>query len=137
MKTLEIAAELKQLNADMQAQRRQYVLIGYGRWGSSIPTLGVPVAWSDISEVRVLVEASLPEFRVDPSQGTHFFQNLTSFNAGYVNVDPYTRPGDAMDLSSLDALPAVNETPFLRHVRLDKALTVCVDGRTGRAVIKL
>ena len=137
MKTLEIAAELKQLNADMQAQRRQYVLIGYGRWGSSIPTLGVPVAWSDISEVRVLVEASLPEFRVDPSQGTHFFQNLTSFNAGYVNVDPYTRPGDTMDLSSLDALPAVNETPFLRHVRLDKALTVCVDGRTGRAVIKL
>ncbi|MBR4741028.1 MAG: hypothetical protein IK074_07695, partial [Bacteroidales bacterium] len=95
------------------------------------------VAWSDISEARVLVEASLPDFRIDPSQGTHFFQNLTSFNAGYVNVDPYTRPGDVLDLSALDALPAMEETPFMRHVRLDKALTVCVDGRTGKALIKL
>ena len=137
MKTVEMAAELRQLNARMQAEKRQYVLIGYGRWGSSIPTLGVPVAWSDISEARVLVEASLPDFRIDPSQGTHFFQNLTSFNAGYVNVDPYTRPGDVLDLSALDALPAMEETPFMRHVRLDKALTVCVDGRTGKALIKL
>ena len=136
MKTREIADELRSLNTRMQAEGRQYVLIGYGRWGSSIPTLGVPVAWSDISEARVLVEASLPDFRVDPSQGTHFFQNLTSFNAGYVNVDPYSRPGDAMDLSPLDALPAVFETAYLRHVRLDKALMVCVDGRTGHAVIK-
>jgi hypothetical protein len=94
------------------------------------------VVWSDISEARVLVEASLPDFRIDPSQGSHFFQNLTSFNAGYVNVDPYTRPGDSMDLSSLDALPAVQETTFLRHVRLEKPLTVCVDGRMGKAVIK-
>ena len=94
-------------------------------------------AWSDISEARVLVECALPDFRVDPSQGTHFFQNLTSFNAGYVNVDPYSRRGDAMDLSALDALPAVYETPWLRHVRLDAPLTVCVDGREGRAVIKL
>ena len=137
MKTLEMAAELKQLNARMQAEKRQYVLIGYGRWGSSIPTLGVPVVWSDISEARVLVEASLPDFRVDPSQGTHFFQNLTSFNAGYVNVDPYSRREDMLDLSALDALPAVEETAFLRYVHLDKALTVCVDGRTGRALIKL
>ena len=137
MKTQEMAAQLRQLNARMQAQGRQYVLIGYGRWGSSIPTLGVPVAWSDISEARVLVEASLPDFRVDPSQGTHFFQNLTSFNAGYVNVDPYTRPGDLMDLSELEALPAVEETEFLRHVQLPKPLTACVDGRTGRAVISL
>ena len=136
MKTLEMAAELRELNARMQKERRQYVLIGFGRWGSSIPTLGVPVAWSDISEARVLVEASLPDFRVDPSQGTHFFQNLTSFNAGYVNVDPYTRPGDSLDLSALDALPAVQETAWLRHVRLETSMTVCVDGRTGRAVIK-
>ena len=131
-----MAAELRELNARMQKERRQYVLIGFGRWGSSIPTLGVPVAWSDISEARVLVEASLPDFRVDPSQGTHFFQNLTSFNAGYVNVDPYTRPGDSLDLSALDALPSVQETAWLRHVRLETSMTVCVDGRTGRAVIK-
>ena len=137
MKTLEMAAELRELNARMLSEGRQYVLIGYGRWGSSIPTLGVPVAWSDISEAKALVECSLPDFRVDPSQGTHFFQNLTSFNAGYVNVDPYTRPGDSLDLSVLDALPAVQETRWLRHVRLDKALTVCIDGRSGKAVIKL
>ena len=136
MKTVEMAAQLRELNARMQADGRQYVLIGYGRWGSSIPTLGVPVAWSDISEARILVEASLPDFRVDPSQGTHFFQNLTSFNAGYVNVDPYTRPGDSIDLSPLDALEAVKETEFLRHVRLETALTACVDGRTGKAIIK-
>ncbi len=137
MKTEEMAAELRELNARFRAQGVQYVLLGYGRWGSSIPTLGVPVAWSDISEAKVLVECSLPDFRVDPSQGTHFFQNLTSFNAGYVNVDPYTRREDSLDLSQLDALPAVYETTWLRHVHVDEPLTVCVDGRAGRAVIKL
>ena len=137
MKTEEMAAELRTLNARLRAEGRQYVLIGYGRWGSSIPTLGVPVVWSDISEAKALVECSLPDFRVDPSQGTHFFQNLTSFNAGYVNVDPYSRPGDSLDLSTLDALPAVLETQWLRHVQLQDALTVCIDGKAGRALIKL
>ena len=136
MKTQEIAAELRELNAKFRSEGKQYILIGYGRWGSSIPTLGVPVAWSDISEARVLVECSLPDFRVDPSQGTHFFQNLTSFNAGYVNVDPYSRRGDSLDLSSLDVLPAADETPFIRHVRLDSPLQVCIDGRTSKALIK-
>ena len=101
------------------------------------PTLGVPVTWSDISEARVLVECALPDFRVDPSQGSHFFQNLTSFNAGYVNVDPYSRPGDNLDLSALDALPAITETSWLRHVRVDTPLTACIDGRTGKALVKL
>ena len=137
MKTLEIAAQLREINARMRNEGRQYILIGYGRWGSSIPTLGVPVAWSDISEAKVLVECSLPDFRVDPSQGTHFFQNLTSFNAGYVNVDPYSRPGDALDLSPLDALPAAYETTFLRHVHLDAPVVACVDGRAGKALVKL
>ena len=136
MKTQEIASQLRELNAKFRREGIQYILIGYGRWGSSIPTLGVPVAWSDISEARVLVECSLPDFRVDPSQGTHFFQNLTSFNAGYVNVDPYSRRGDSLDLSSLDALPAADETPFLRHVRFDTPLQVCIDGRTSKALIK-
>ena len=71
----------------MRAEKHNYVLVGYGRWGSSIPTLGVPVQWSDISEARAIVECCLDHFRVDPSQGTHFFLNMTSFNAGYVNVD--------------------------------------------------
>ncbi len=137
MKTEEMAAQLRELNAQMRSQGRQYVLLGYGRWGSSIPTLGVPVTWSDISETKVLIECALPDFRVEPSQGTHFFQNLTSFNAGYVNVDPYSRPEDVLDLSALDAMPAVYETAFLRHVRLAKPLSVCIDGRSGKALVKL
>ena len=137
MKTREMAAELRDLNARMRAEGRQYILIGYGRWGSSIPTLGVPVVWSDISETKVLVECSLPDFRVDPSQGTHFFQNLTSFNAGYVNVDTYTRQGDSLDLSVLDALPAQEETPWMRLVHLEKPISACVDGRSGRAFLKI
>ena len=137
MKTEEMAAELRTLNAQLRTEGRQYVLIGFGRWGSSIPSLGVPVVWSDISEAKALVECSLPDFRVDPSQGTHFFQNLTSFNAGYVNVDPYSRRGDSLDLAPLDALPAVFETQWLRHVQLDNPLTVCIDGKVGKALIKL
>ena len=137
MKTQEIAAELRELNARMRTEGRQYILIGYGRWGSSIPTLGVPVVWSDISETKVLVECSLPDFRVDPSQGTHFFQNLTSFNAGYINIDPYSRQGDSLDLSILDSLPAEEETPWMRLVHLEKPVSACVDGRSGRAFLKI
>ena len=137
LKTVEMAAELRELNNRMRSAGEQYVLVGYGRWGSSIPSLGVPVAWSDISEAKIIVECSLPDFRVDPSQGTHFFQNLTSLGAGYVNADPYGRPGDLVDLAALDALPAVEETPWLRHVRLDEPLTACVDGRKGRALVKI
>ena len=137
MKTKEMADELRELNARFRSEGRQYVLVGFGRWGSSIPTLGVPVSWSDISEVKTLVECALPDFRVDPSQGTHFFQNLTSFNAGYVSVDPYSRKGDSINLEALDSLPAQTETAWLRHVRLLEEMTVCVDGREGRAVIKL
>ena len=137
MKTQEMAAELRELNARMRTEGRQYILIGYGRWGSSIPTLGVPVVWSDISETKVLVECSLPDFRVDPSQGTHFFQNLTSFNAGYINIDPYSRQGDSLDLSILDSLPAEEETPWMRLVHLEKPVSACVDGRSGRAFLKI
>ena len=137
LKTMEMAAELREVNARLAAANRPYLLIGYGRWGSSIPSLGVPVAWGDISEARALVEASLEDFRVDPSQGTHFFQNLTSFNAGYINVDPWARTEDSINLEPLDALPAETETTYLRHVRLDAPLKVCVDGRSSRAIVKL
>ena len=88
MKTREMAAEMTAINNRMRDEGRNYVLIGYGRWGSSIPSLGVPVQWSNISEAKVIVECCLENFRIDPSQGTHFFQNMTSFNAGYVNVNP-------------------------------------------------
>ena len=138
LKTREIAGEITELNARMQAGKRGYVLIGFGRWGTSIPTLGVPVKWSDISEARVLVECCLENFRIDPSQGTHFFQNLTSFNVGYINVDPFGRPStDLLDFDALDALPAEFETAYLRHVHLPQPLEICVDGRENRAFIAM
>jgi hypothetical protein len=136
MRTAEIAAELREINSRLRDDGRNYVLIGYGRWGSSIPTLGIPVIWSDISEAKALVECSLPDFRVEPSQGSHFFQNLTSFNAGYISVDSFSRPGDFIDFDRLDSLPAISESGFIRHIRLETPLTVCVDGRNGKAIVK-
>ena len=136
LKTREMAAQLKELNARMRAAGRNYVLVGYGRWGSSIPSLGVPVQWSDISEARAIVECCLDHFRVDPSQGTHFFQNMTSFNAGYVNVNPFARADECFDAARLDAMPAEFETEFLRQVHFEEDLKICIDGRTGRALIK-
>ena len=138
LKTREIAKQITALNARLRKEGRQYVLIGFGRWGSSIPSLGVPVYWSDISEARVLVEACLEDYRIDPSQGTHFFQNLTSFNAGYINVDPYGRPGeDHLDFAVLDALPALEETDYYRHIRLEKPMQICIDGKGGKAMLKI
>ena len=136
LKTREMAAELKALNARMRSEGRNFVLVGYGRWGSSIPSLGVPVQWGDISEARAIVECCLDHFRVDPSQGTHFFQNLTSFNAGYVNVNPFARPGECFDAARLDAMPAEYETAYLRLVHFDRELQICIDGRAGKALIK-
>lgn len=136
LKTHEMAAELTALNTRLREEGRNYVLIGYGRWGSSVPTLGVPVQWSNISEARVIVECCLENFRVDPSQGTHFFQNMTSFNAGYVNVNPWSRPGEYCDFDALDAIPAEYESEFLRMVHFEEELTVCIDGKENRALIK-
>ena len=137
MKTCEMAAEMTAINNRMRDEGRNYVLIGYGRWGSSIPSLGVPVQWSNISEAKVIVECCLENFRIDPSQGTHFFQNMTSFNAGYVNVNPYSRPGEYCDLDALDAMPAEYESDFVRIVHFPEDLTVCIDGKENRALVKL
>ena len=136
MKTREMAAEVTAINNRMRDEGRNYVLIGFGRWGSSIPSLGVPVQWSNISEAKVIVECCLENFRIDPSQGTHFFQNMTSFNAGYVNVNPYSRPGEYCDLDALDAMPAEYESDFVRIVHFPEDLTVCIDGKENRALVK-
>ena len=134
--TQEIAAQLKARNAQLRGQGDGYILLGFGRWGSSIPSLGVPVQWSDISQARAIVECCLENFRVDPSQGTHFFQNLTSFNAGYINVDPFAGRGDRLDFSVLDSMPAVWETEYIRQVRFDRDVEICIDGRASRAYMK-
>ena len=137
LRTREMAATLREWNNRLRTEGRQYLLIGYGRWGSQIPTLGVPVQWSDISEAKAIAECSLENFRIEPSQGSHFFQNMTSFNVGYMNVDPWARPlTDAYNQSVLDALPAVEETELVRHVRLDKPLEMYIDGFENKAIVK-
>ena len=137
LRTHEIASQVSALNTQMQREGRGYLLIGFGRWGTSQPSLGVPVRWSDISEAIALVECALRDFQIDPSQGTHFFQNLTSFNVGYINVNPFAHAEDRLDFSVLDALPAVGETEFVRHVRFPAELRICVDGKKSKAMIKV
>ncbi len=128
-----IAAEIEALNRELVAAEAMYVLIGFGRWGSSDPWLGIPATWPQISAARVIVEATLPEMNVDASQGSHFFHNMISFGVLYFTVRH--TGGYAIDWEWLDAQPAASETHFLRHVRLRAPLDVRVDGRHGRGVI--
>ena len=111
-----------------------YILVGPGRWGSSDPWLGIPVKWPNISAARLIVEAGLKDYRVDPSQGTHFFQNLTSFGVGYFIVNDYLGDG-VYRTDYLDSLPAVQETEFVRHVRLPKPATIMIDGMKKEGVV--
>jgi hypothetical protein len=110
------------------------VLIGPGRWGSADPWLGIPVKWVHISAARIIIESGLANYRIDPSQGTHFFQNLTSFGVGYMTLNPYINDG-FYDVSYLDSLPAAYEDTFIRHVRFDKPLEIIIDGRKHKGVI--
>ena len=133
-KTQIMADQITRLNAKMREEGRGYLLVGFGRWGSSNPWLGVPIKWSDISEVKAIVECGLDNFRIEPSQGTHFFQNMTSFGVGYMTVNPYAGDG-VLDFETLDAMEAVEQTEYVRHVRFDSALTICIDGVKNRAVV--
>jgi hypothetical protein len=128
--TRRIAAELERLNRGLMDAERPYLLIGYGRWGSSDPWLGIPVQWADICGARAIVEATLPEMNVDPSQGSHFFHNITSFGVSYFSVHHERRPN--IDWDWLNAQPVVAETEHACHVLCGSPLAVKVDGRTGR-----
>jgi len=130
----ELAAALGRLNADLVDARLPYVLIGVGRFGSSEPTLGVPVTWDQISGARVVVEAGFHDFRVTPSQGSHFFQHLMTFNVGYFTVNPELGEG-FVDWDWLAAQPAVGERAGIRHLRLDAPLVVKMNGREHQGVI--
>ncbi|WP_320046888.1 PEP/pyruvate-binding domain-containing protein [uncultured Ilyobacter sp.] len=131
--TAAIAIEIADLNYQLEAENRPYVLIGFGRWGSSDPWLGIPATWPQISGARVIVESTLPTMNVDASQGSHFFHNMISFGVHYFTVRHTSSHG--IDWSWLDRQPSTSETPFLRHVRLPEPLTIRVDGRHGRGVI--
>ncbi len=130
-----IAEEVQAINSRMKSQERGYVLIGPGRWGSSDPWLGIPVSWVQINQARVIVECGLDNFRVEPSQGTHFFQNLTSFGVGYLTINPFMGDG-TFDEEMLDRMPAVEESQYVRHVRFPAPLYIFVDGLGNKAIIK-
>ena len=131
-----IADDIERINRRFLAEGKGYVVIGPGRWGSSDYWLGIPVKWPHISAAKVIVEVALKNYRVDPSQGTHFFQNLTSFGVGYFTIDTNTADG-MLRSDILDAMPAVEETRYVRHVRFDKPLRVMMDGMRQEGVVML
>lgn len=135
LSTEKIADELLALNSRMRDEGRSYILVGPGRWGSSDPYLGVPVKWNHISEAKVIVECGIEKFEVEPSQGTHFFQNVTSLGVGYLTISPFRGDGIFRE-ELLDSMPALYEGSYLRQVRFEHPLWVCVDGRSNRGMIR-
>ena len=131
-----IADEIEQMNRKFLDADKNYVLIGPGRWGSSDYWLGIPVKWPHISAARVIVETGLKNYHVDPSQGTHFFQNLTSFGVGYFTINTYTGDG-VFQKEILDSMPAIEETEFVRHVRFERPLKIMMDGKKQHGVVLL
>jgi CheY-like chemotaxis protein len=129
-----ISVIIENLNAECVKQGISYVLIGPGRWGSTDPWLGIPVKWQQISAARIIIESGLKNYRIDPSQGTHFFQNLTSFRVGYFTVNPYINEG-YYDVDYLDSLDVIYEDEFIRHVRFEKALEIMIDGKLHKGAI--
>ncbi len=121
---------INRLNAEFADKKEGYVLIGPGRWGSSDNALGIPVRWADISAARVIVEAAMGDYRIEPSQGTHFFQNLTSFGVGYFTIDTAAHNG-YYDSDYLDNCPAVYEDEYVRVVTFDRPLGIAINGRSG------
>ncbi len=132
-RTREMAREVEGLNRALVAEKRAYALIGFGRWGSSDPWLGIGVAWNQISGARIIAEASIEGFHVDPSQGSHFFHNMTSLGIGYLTVNGGSDSA-FVDWDWLESLPTLTRTAHLSHVRLSRPALFKIDGRTGQAV---
>ncbi len=130
----EIALEIEKVNEMFIKEGRNYVLTGPGRWGSSDPWLGIPIKWPQISMARVIIESGLENYHIDPSQGTHFFQNLTSFRVGYFTVNPHFKEG-FYDVDFLNSQPAYYEDKHVRHVRFEHPFKIQIDGRQNRGVI--
>ncbi len=124
-----IVAEIEELNREFLNKDKNYVLVGPGRWGSSDSWLGIPVNWSQISNARVLVEVALDSYRIEPSQGTHFFQNLTSFGVGYFYINPFIEGNGFFNETYLNNHDAVWESEYLRHIRFDNPAVIKINGR--------
>ena len=133
-KTREIAVKIDELNRKMLEKNKNYILIGPGRWGSSDPWLGIPVKWAQISMAKLIVESGLDNFRIDPSQGTHFFQNLTSFRVGYFTINPYQNDG-VYNTEFLNKQDAIYEDEFIRHIQFKNPIVYKIDGKTNRGVV--
>jgi hypothetical protein len=129
-----VAVEIEKINSYFVKQAKGYILIGPGRWGSTDPWLGVPVKWPQISAARIIIESGLKNYRIDPSQGTHFFQNLTSFRVGYFTVNPYINEG-YYDVDFLNKCEAVHENNFIRHVSFSSPLEIMIDGKKHKGAI--
>jgi hypothetical protein len=123
-----------EFNADLSGRQTPYVLIGVGRWGSADPFLGIPVTWDQISGARVIVETGFKDIRVTPSQGTHFFQNLTANNTGYFTVNPELGDG-FIDWDWIAAQPVVAEKSCVKHVRFRDPMLIKMNGRRNEGVI--
>lgn len=130
----DISSEIEKINSLFVKDGKGYILIGPGRWGSSDPWLGIPVKWPQISASRLIIESGLKNYRIDPSQGTHFFQNLTSFRVGYFTINPFIGEG-SYDVEFLDKLEAVYEDRYLRHIHFDEPLEILIDGRKHKGVV--
>ena len=137
MNNFYVADDIERINRKFLADGKTYVLIGPGRWGSSDHYLGVPVKWPHISAARVIVEVALKNYNIAPSQGTHFFQNLTSFGVGYFTVDTNTEEGGFVNKEILDAMPAVEETQYVRHVRFEHPMRILMDGKKQEGAVLL
>jgi hypothetical protein len=133
-KNQDLAERMGRINEEFRKEQKNYILIGPGRWGSQDPWLGIPVKWPQISAARVIVESGLENYRIDPSQGTHFFQNLTSFRVGYFTVNPYMNDG-YYDLEYLRQFSAVYEDENIRHIRFEKPVIVEIDGKRNLGAI--
>ncbi len=129
-----IALGIEKINEKFIKEEKNYVLTGPGRWGSSDHWLGIPIKWPQISMARVIIESGLENYHIDPSQGTHFFQNLTSFRVGYFNINPHFREG-FYDVNYLNSQPAHYETEYLRHIRFEYPFKIQIDGRLNKGVI--
>jgi hypothetical protein len=134
LRTREMAEEIDMMNEKMLAENRKYILMGPGRWGSRDKFLGIPVAWPQISNAKVIVEVGLPDFHVDASLGSHFFHNVTSMNVGYFSINHETNEGTIF-WEKLQDQKSVETGRFFRHIRFEKPLLVRMDGKKGMAVI--
>lgn len=132
--TREIAEEVGEVNARLSEAGEPFILIGPGRWGTSDPALGIPVRWAQIAGARLIVELAIPGFRIEPSQGTHFFQNLTSFGTGYFTIDEAAGNGH-IDSRWLADAPAAEETPYLKIIRLNEPLDIAINGRKSKGIV--